>query len=280
MLTVNEIITSPAIAYEMGIVISTQLHSTYIILPTILAVGVALSAAGSCHGSVMAGGKSFYAVARNGQLPIILTELTTNGAPYMALLAQGLWAILLLMLPSSSFASLLGYFGPASWFFYALTSTTVVYFRLKQPYRNRPYMLYLYPLPIVLVIMIAMIIIVSSFMTELLYTSLAFGFILMSLPVYLVLRKFKFLSAGVVVGSGIRYDSNASLTGISRFDIEGIDDDDNTKDGGNTSTIEMMNQNTSKVTAASNSSSNQLYREVPCENSTNNGDIYNPVYES
>ena len=107
----------------------------------------------------------------------------------MSLLAQGVWASVLILLPSSSFASLLGYFGAASWFYFALACSSVIYLRIKQPQRHRPYRLSFYPFPVILVIVIALIIIVSSFATEFLYTSIAFGFIFLSFPVHFVLEK-------------------------------------------------------------------------------------------
>ena len=39
-------------------------------------------------------------------------------APWTALSAQGLWAVILLLIPGSNFATLLDYFGPTSWMFY------------------------------------------------------------------------------------------------------------------------------------------------------------------
>ena len=107
----------------------------------------------------------------------------------MSLMAQGVWAIILILLPSSSFSSLLGYFGAASWFYFALACSSVIYLRIKQPQRHRPYRLSFYPFPVILVIVIALIIIISSFATEFLYTSIAFGFIFLSFPVHFVLEK-------------------------------------------------------------------------------------------
>ena len=38
--------------------------------------------------------------------------LNTRGSPYIALICQGAWGVTLLLLPFSSFSSLLDYFGP------------------------------------------------------------------------------------------------------------------------------------------------------------------------
>ena len=55
VLSVSEIITTPAIAYQVGIVVTDQLSLTPWVLPTIFSLGVALSAAGSTHGTIMTG---------------------------------------------------------------------------------------------------------------------------------------------------------------------------------------------------------------------------------
>ena len=81
-------------------------------LAAILAFGVVVSAAGSCNGSIMTGGRAFYAVARLGFAPRVLSEVNSMGAPYTSLLAQGAWGIVLLLLPGSSFGSLLNIYAP------------------------------------------------------------------------------------------------------------------------------------------------------------------------
>ena len=55
VLSIDEIIQSPAIAYQVGVVISDNLSFIPWVLPMIFSLGVALSAAGSTHGSSMAG---------------------------------------------------------------------------------------------------------------------------------------------------------------------------------------------------------------------------------
>ena len=63
VLSVEEIKSSPAIAVQLGSVVSQSMPSLAF-MPTFFALGVALSAGGSCHGSIMAGGKALFAVAR------------------------------------------------------------------------------------------------------------------------------------------------------------------------------------------------------------------------
>jgi APA family basic amino acid/polyamine antiporter len=119
-----------------------------------------------------------------------MASLNSRGAPWAALLAQGAWSIVLLMLPGSSFSTLLDYFGPASWFFYALSSSALVTLRIREPNTLRPYKVPFYPLPPLLVIGIAIMVVSSSLLNQPLYVSLAFGFIALSIPVYYIIQKY------------------------------------------------------------------------------------------
>lgn len=118
-----------------------------------------------------------------------MASLNSAGAPWAALLAQGSWTLVLLMLPGSSFASLLDYFGPASWCFYALSASALITLRVREPHAARPYRVPLYPLPPLLVIAIAVMVVTSSLLHEPLYCSLALGFVALSIPVHSVLKR-------------------------------------------------------------------------------------------
>jgi amino acid transporter len=166
----DTVMNSPAIAFDSGKSVASSYGGSngavgYCIgaLPTIFAVGVALSTAGAVNGSVMAGGRAIWGVARDGMLPPILAKTNKAGAPYASLLAQAAWSIVLLLLPGASFSSLLDYFGPASWFFYAMSCTALVRLRQIEPDTYRPYKLPFYPYPVVFVVIIAAVIVISSF---------------------------------------------------------------------------------------------------------------------
>jgi amino acid transporter len=90
----------------------------------------------------------------------------------------------------SSFSTLLDYFGPASWFFYALSSSALIKLRYTEPNTFRPYKIPYYPIPPLIVIFIAIMVIVSSFINQPLYCFLAFSFIFLSIPVHYIIRKY------------------------------------------------------------------------------------------
>jgi amino acid transporter len=85
---------------------------------------------------------------------------------------------------------LLYFHGPAAWFFYALSSSALIRLRYKEPNSIRPYMIPYYPIPPLIVIFIALIIIISSFLNQPLYCFIAFIFIFLSLPVHFLVNKY------------------------------------------------------------------------------------------
>lgn len=132
-----------------------------------------------------------------------LLSLTTLclivGAPYVSLIAQATWTIVLLLLPGSNYFSLLSYFGPSSWFYYALTGTSLLFLRpplipstapssrggysslLSSQFRDQPWYTLLPP---IFLVIISSTLVIDSFLTSPFYCSLAFGFIFLSLPVW------------------------------------------------------------------------------------------------
>ena len=188
VLSQDTIISSPALAFELGQAVSTAYGVPFVSF--LLAFGVALSTLGSVNGSIMTGGKAFYAVARQGKAPRIFATLSAAGSPWPALLAQGGWGVVLLLLPGSSFSSLLSYFGPTSWCFYALTSGAVLVLRREQPNKPRPFRVPLYPLPLVIVFTIAAIIVVGSIIHDPAYTLLSISFVSLAVPVHIIMERF------------------------------------------------------------------------------------------
>lgn len=186
------IIDSKAIAVQFGDTVSdTLFHKGKNVLALVLAFGVSMSTAGALNGSIMTGGRAFFAVAREGKAPNVMARLNSRGAPWAALLAQGSWSLLLVCLPGSNFSSLLDYFGPASWMYYAFSSSAVIKLRYSEPDTVRPFKVPFFPFPPLLVITVASYIMISSLATNPLYTSLALGFIVLAFPVHMLMERYE-----------------------------------------------------------------------------------------
>jgi len=154
-------------------------------LGSIVAFGIGISALGSANGSILTGGRMFFAAARDGRFPKILNKLSrVQRAPYAALIAQGVVSTILLCLPNANFKTLLHYFAPASWLFYAATGSSVIALRYRYPEVPRPFLCPLYPLPPFLVLAIGLCLVVSCIASSPLYSSAALAFVAVSYPVY------------------------------------------------------------------------------------------------
>ena len=180
VLTQQEIVDADAIGIQFGTTVGGDALGVF------FALGVAASAAGSTNGSILTGGRAFYATGRAGMFPAPFAWLNAAGAPWVSLCAQSAWAIILILIPGSDFSSLLDYFGPASWLYYAFTASTVIYFRMYEPDLHRPFKVPFYPLPPVLLCLISLGLVVNSLFSSPLFTLLALGFIALSVPVYLL----------------------------------------------------------------------------------------------
>ena len=199
VMSVDDIKESRAIGSDFGIAVNHG--DNFGFWPLMIAFGVALSTLGSLHGSIMTGGRAFFAVGRDGKAPKWLGYVNRMGSPYGALIAQGVWAVILLLLPGSNFNSLLDYCIPVSWAFYALAAFSVVVMRYKEPNLPRPYKIPLYPAPPIMVVILALCIGVSSIYSNPFYCLLALGFVSLSLPVHwwFFERERKNISTGSII---------------------------------------------------------------------------------
>ena len=178
----------------------------------VIALGVSVSTLGSCNGSIMTGkslraslkhelshdlssfcpgGRVFYACSRDGTLSMLpcLNHLNKRGAPSRALIMQGVWGVVLLLLPGSSFSSLLDYFGPASWLFYAFTGSATIILRRQAPNMPRPFLMPLYPLPPIIVIAMSLVLVATSLAANPLYCTIALVFVAAGFPVYVLSKR-------------------------------------------------------------------------------------------
>jgi L-type amino acid transporter 9 len=187
VLSQDQIEDSDAIAIDFGREVQSKGQS---ILAGCFALGVALSVAGTCHGSLMTGARAFYATAREGMAPPIFAELNRWNAPYVAVIAQGTWAIVLVLLPGSSFSTMLDYAGPASWLFYAITGSSIIWLRITEPDAVRPFKVPLYPLPPLLLCAMSLFLIISSIIRSPLFCILALILVAISLPVWYLAKKY------------------------------------------------------------------------------------------
>ncbi len=109
-----------------------------------MAAGLLASAFGSLHVSMLTGARIPYALAQEGLLPRALGAISARGAPWLAVLVQGVWAALLAL--SGSFDALTDYTVFGGLAFQALAVAAIFVLRRAHPSAERPYRAWGHPL--------------------------------------------------------------------------------------------------------------------------------------
>jgi APA family basic amino acid/polyamine antiporter len=113
---------------------------------------IIISTLGSLNGSILAAPRVYYAMARDGLFFRWCARVHPRfHTPHVALLVQGVWAIVLVA--AGTYEQLLTYVIFAAFVFYALTAFAVVVLRRTMPDAPRPYRVFGYPyVPIIFVL--------------------------------------------------------------------------------------------------------------------------------
>src|SRR5262249_26951822 len=138
------------------------------------AVAILISTFGCLNGLILAGARVYYAMARDGLFFAAAGTTNRHHVPAVALAAQGAWAALLTLpvtvaLDESTgvprfgnlYSQLLEYIIPCDLSFYALMVGAVVLLRRKAPGLNRPYRTPGYPLPPIVFIGLAVLLVLD-----------------------------------------------------------------------------------------------------------------------
>ena len=162
----------------------------------IMAVAIIISTFGCNNGLILAGARVSYAMARDGLFFRSTGRLNKLGVPQSALVFQGAWIVLLILLRTrhvdekgaisygNLYNDLLNYVVFAVLLFYVLTIIGIFVLRRKRPNAERPYKAFGYPFVPLLYIVAATVIMIVL----LLYQSQTAGgglvIVLLGLPVY------------------------------------------------------------------------------------------------
>lgn len=118
-----------------------------------MAILIMISTFGCNNGIILAGGRLFYAMSKDGLFFRRAGRLNENGVPSYALWAQAIWAGILCF--SGKYGDLLAYATFASLIFYCVTIGGIFVLRKKEPDAPRPYKALGYPLVPILYIITA-----------------------------------------------------------------------------------------------------------------------------
>jgi APA family basic amino acid/polyamine antiporter len=164
----------------------------------IMAAAILISTFGCVNGLVLAGARIYYAMAQDGLFFRGVATTNRFHVPAVALVAQGLWASLL-VLPvtvkpdgaggvtfGNLYNELLEYVIPVDVTFYSLMVGAVIAMRLKAPGMDRPYRTIGYPLPILVYIGLAVLLVLDFIYLKPWTSGKGYLIVLAGIPVYLV----------------------------------------------------------------------------------------------
>jgi APA family basic amino acid/polyamine antiporter len=165
----------------------------------VMAGAILISTFGCVNGLILAGARVYYAMARDGLFFAAAGTTNRHHVPAVALAAQGVWAALLTLPVTVSvdkvsgdrkfgnlYSQLLEYSIPADLSFYALMVGAVILLRRKAPGLKRPYRTPGYPLPAIIFIGLAVLLVVDFVYLAPETSGIGYLIVLAGIPVYFV----------------------------------------------------------------------------------------------
>jgi basic amino acid/polyamine antiporter, APA family len=159
-----------------------------------MAIAIIISTFGCNNGLILAGSRVAYAMAKDGLFFRATGKLNEKGVPGTALVFQGIWIVVLILLRTRKpdgtygnlYSNLLDYVVFAALLFYALTIGGIFLLRWKRPDAERPYKAFGYPVLPLLYIVAATGIMVVLLLYQTQTAGLGMAIVLLGVPVYLL----------------------------------------------------------------------------------------------
>jgi len=146
---------------------------------------------GAINGNILGGARACFAMGRDRVIFSAVGRIHPRfQTPYVALLVQGVWSIVLAA--TGTFEQLYTYVIFTGWIFYAAAALAVVILRRKRPQWARPYRVWAYPVLPVAFTAAALIIIINALARSPRESGLGLGLVLLGIPVYLIWTKARF----------------------------------------------------------------------------------------
>jgi APA family basic amino acid/polyamine antiporter len=152
----------------------------------VMSAGLMFSAYGTLHAGMLAGPRLPFALSQRGMLPKWFMQLSKKGVPKNAVIAMGLWAIILTL--SGTFEILTDIYVFVLWIFYGLTATSLFILRRKKPDADRPYRVWGYPVIPALFILVTIFLLINTLIATPGRALFGVLFIVSGLPAYEFIR--------------------------------------------------------------------------------------------
>jgi len=165
----------------------------------VMALAIMISTFGCNNGLILAGARVYYAMARDGLFFKKVDSLNERHVPAVALLAQGVWASML-VLPrtvkidshngtltyGNVYTQLLEYIVSADLIFYVLMVGAVIVMRRKAPEIERPYRTFGYPIVPIIYLVIAGLFIIDLAILAPSTSGIGYILVFTGIPIYFV----------------------------------------------------------------------------------------------
>jgi APA family basic amino acid/polyamine antiporter len=149
----------------------------------LLSLIILMSIVGTLNGCFLTSPRIYFAQARDGLFFRRFANVhPRHETPSFAIVAQGLWAAVLLV--TGSFESLLDYSLFALWLSYGAMVAGVMVLRIKRPDLARPYRMWGYPVTAILFLAITLWFLANMIVTRPVPSLAGLGFIAAGIPVY------------------------------------------------------------------------------------------------
>src|SRR5579863_6208351 len=164
-----------------------------------MAGAIIISTFGCNNGLILAGSRVAYAMAKDGLFFRATGKLNGKGVPGIALVYQGIWIVVLILLRTRKpdgtygnlYSNLLDYVVFAALLFYALTIVGIFVLRRRRPNAERPYKAFGYPVLPLLYIVAASGIMGALLLYETQTAGMGMVIVLLGLPVYWIWARLK-----------------------------------------------------------------------------------------
>jgi APA family basic amino acid/polyamine antiporter len=149
---------------------------------------ILISVFSGANSVVLTAPRVFYAMAKDGLFLQSLAEVHPRfRTPAVAVIVLGVWSCVLVSV--GKFSELITYAIFVAWIFYGLAAASIFIYRRKMPDLPRPYRVPGYPLPPLLFVMAAALLVLNAIVSDPAHSAIGLGIVALGLPVYWVWRR-------------------------------------------------------------------------------------------
>ena len=155
----------------------------------LIAIIILISTFGTALVGSLTGPRLYLAMANDGLFFRKLSQIhPKSNTPVNAIIAQGIWAIIILLL-WGTFEAVITYVVFIDWIFFFLTAFIVLIFRVKRKDADRPYKTPLYPLTPIIFIIISFLFVVNTLVGNILYAGAGLVLLILGSPFYFYFKQ-------------------------------------------------------------------------------------------